>query len=377
MRAQGFRLLVLAVAEWAMLLARPTLGVGPEPVPTRIPLCAGLTIVGAVNEPRGDYESILRIESMDDRAVHTRLSTNVLIGNGVRHVNVSRTILKEDLSRSTLLVHWFTPSAPITIPGSTAFGASTAVLRSLKTTGAAELGLVDRGNSALPADRRVHPNVYDFQATYKLQRVGNAPVAVPVTVNGVKVDLPAIHARGTYMGDTAEFYFLDDESNPMRLKFQATPFGAATPDTEAQTVKITYRCSGPTTHTPALADTLERALVETGRVDVYDIYFDFNSDRIRDESAPTLSEIAEVLRRHPDWRLAIEGHTDGIGSETANLDLSKRRAGAVKDALVTGHRIDVGRLTTSGHGEARPRDRNDTLEGRARNRRVELVRAVP
>jgi outer membrane protein OmpA-like peptidoglycan-associated protein len=365
------RLLVAMAAGSALVLRCVTTGATAQAAP-QIPLCVGLTIVGAVNEPRGDYEPILRIESIDDRAVHTSFSVDVLVGAGVRHIKVARTVLKDDLSRAALLMHWFSPVAPITIPGSTAFGTSTAVLRSLKSTGAAELALVDRGNSAYSANRDVQPNVYDFQATYKLQRVGTAPAELPVVVNGVKVDLPVVHARGEHMGDKAEFYFLDDERNPLRLRFESTPFGSATPDTEAQVVKITYRCPAATPGDSV--DRLERSLAETGRVDVYDIYFDFNNDRIREESQQTLDEIAEVLRRHPEWNLAIEGHTDSIGSDADNLDLSKRRAASVKNALASHHGVRAGRLTAGGSGEARPKDRNDTLEGRARNRRVELVR---
>ena len=102
--------------------------------------------------------------------------------------------------------------------------------------------------------------------------------------------------------------------------------------------------------------------------------FDFNSDRIREQSEPTLREIAEVLRRHRGWQLAIEGHTDSIASDQFNLELSARRAAAVKAALTGRYGIAEGRLTTSGAGESRPEDLNDTPEGRARNRRVELVR---
>jgi outer membrane protein OmpA-like peptidoglycan-associated protein len=107
---------------------------------------------------------------------------------------------------------------------------------------------------------------------------------------------------------------------------------------------------------------------------VYDLFFDFNSDRIREESEPTLREIAEVLRRNPDWVLAVEGHTDDVASDGYNLDLSTRRAASVKGALGEQFGIAGARLTSTGLGESRPRDRNDTLEGRARNRRVELVR---
>jgi outer membrane protein OmpA-like peptidoglycan-associated protein len=192
-----------------------------------------------------------------------------------------------------------------------------------------------------------------------------------VTVNGALIDLPVIHARGDYMGDKVEFYFLDDESHPITLKSRLTSFGSRRP-TESQTVKIAHRC----TDTPAAArvSRLEEALRRTGRVDVYDLYFDFSSARIREESRPTLDEIAAVLRRHADWTLDIAGHTDSIGSDTANLDLSTRRAVSVKEALVRDYGIDTNRLSTRGYGEAQPKDRNDTAEGRARNRRVELVR---
>jgi outer membrane protein OmpA-like peptidoglycan-associated protein len=78
--------------------------------------------------------------------------------------------------------------------------------------------------------------------------------------------------------------------------------------------------------------------------------------------------------RHPDWKLSVEGHTDGIASDSYNLYLSRKRAAAVKTALVTRYGTAEGRLTTAGFGKTHPRDTNDTLAGRARNRRVELVR---
>jgi outer membrane protein OmpA-like peptidoglycan-associated protein len=78
--------------------------------------------------------------------------------------------------------------------------------------------------------------------------------------------------------------------------------------------------------------------------------------------------------RQADWRITIEGHTDNVGTDAYNQDLSTRRAAAVKDALVRDFKVPAGRLTTAGFGESRPRETNDTIAGRARNRRVELVR---
>jgi len=123
-----------------------------------------------------------------------------------------------------------------------------------------------------------------------------------------------------------------------------------------------------------MAEKIERDLAKHGRAVVYGIYFDFASDRIKPESQPVLAEIASVLRKNPTWSLSVEGHTDSIGGDAANLDLSKRRAAAVRQALAAQHKIDAKRLDTSGYGASRPKDNNATLEGRARNRRVELVK---
>ncbi len=155
-------------------------------------------------------------------------------------------------------------------------------------------------------------------------------------------------------------------------------------------VKIEYRCQVPSAagpggsgkgagQLPSGAGTgngggLEKALANQQKVDIYSIYFSFNSDALRAESTPTLKEIADILTRHPDWRLAVSGHTDGIGGDQYNLDLSKRRAAAVVQELVTRYHINADRLKSSGYGKSQPKDTNDTLEGRARNRRVELMR---
>lgn len=132
--------------------------------------------------------------------------------------------------------------------------------------------------------------------------------------------------------------------------------------------------SGNGTGSGNKAAELEKALQEGEKVDIYDIFFSFNSATLRPESDETLHIIADLLNKRPDWKLAIGGHTDSIASDSFNLDLSNRRAIAVKTALVERFKIADNRLSTQGYGEASPRDTNDTLEGRARNRRVELVR---
>ena len=109
-------------------------------------------------------------------------------------------------------------------------------------------------------------------------------------------------------------------------------------------------------------------------MDVYGIYFDFASDSLRAESEPVLREIATALNAHPDWKLTITGHTDSIGGAASNLELSRKRSARVRRALVEQFHVADARLTTSGYGAGQPKDVNSTVEGRARNRRVELVR---
>jgi OmpA-OmpF porin, OOP family len=116
------------------------------------------------------------------------------------------------------------------------------------------------------------------------------------------------------------------------------------------------------------------ALNESGRVATQGIYFDTGSDRIKPESAPTLKQIGDMLRQHGDLRLSIEGHTDNVGSGGANMQLSERRAAAVKTYLEREFGIDGGRLESVGRGASVPAASNDTQEGRQQNRRVELVR---
>jgi outer membrane protein OmpA-like peptidoglycan-associated protein len=123
--------------------------------------------------------------------------------------------------------------------------------------------------------------------------------------------------------------------------------------------------------TPKIAKTL----AVQKRVAVYGIYFDFASATLKPESALVLQEIASALRANPSWKIIIEGHTDNVGGEAYNLDLSRRRAISVKDALVTTYHIDAARLSTVGYGYSRPKASNDTPQGRALNRRVELVRS--
>lgn len=363
----------------------------------KIPLCTGLTIVTGISQLNGDYESIKTIESVTDREVRLRYSSERMVQDlmdnepKLQKSVIHRTVLKQDLANANLYQQQFYDQLPDPIPGTTAIGTSAAVLNKLKSGAEVEIGFFIAFSQPPSLDREVHPNVFDNQMIGTFKRVEAGPVMLPIIVNDVRVQLPTIHIMGDLVGDKTEFYFLDDPENPIALKWRygidsvaAEDVAAAkkagmklNPDLDSlQVIKISYRCGNQAAagETSAPASQLEKSLASTGKADVYDIYFTFNSDQIRDESEPRLKEIAEALNKHSDWKLSVEGHTDGVGSSNYNLDLSRRRAAAVKDALVKRYKIDPARLTTTGFGASRPRDTNETLEGRARNRRVELVR---
>lgn len=135
------------------------------------------------------------------------------------------------------------------------------------------------------------------------------------------------------------------------------------------------RCPGTPPNTPVNDDgcPIRGVSVESGAWRVQgEVLFDFNRAEIRADAQTVLDGLAAHLQRNPDLRLVIEGHTDSIGSEAYNLELSKKRADAAKAYLV-GKGVDAGRLWTTGAGMERPVAPNDTAAGRALNRRVEFI----
>jgi OOP family OmpA-OmpF porin len=115
-------------------------------------------------------------------------------------------------------------------------------------------------------------------------------------------------------------------------------------------------------------------LITEGKLVSYGIYFDVNKDIVKPESYGTLKEIAAVLNENPDVKVKIVGHTDSDGADASNMDLSKRRGEAVKNALVKDFGIDASRLESDGAGESQPIAKNDTSANKALNRRVEFTK---
>lgn len=378
---------------------------GTEAAVSTVPLAPGLTIITAVRHGNGDYESIKRIERVDGAGYALQYSADLPAAAGrdavtdmvgslfgkssrptedgprrARQVRTRRIVLGSDAQQARMYLQHFAESLPESVPGTTALGVSHAVLSELKSENAANLGMADAGpfggigtgvshmiesmsgelsgavdTSALEAMDRIEG---------RLERVSPAPESFSVLLNGKPATLKAIRARGAMGGQQVELVLLDDPINPLALAWRVGD------SAQLRVVRIQM----PTRTTSALAD-VEHQLAAAGRVAVYGILFDFDSAVLKPESEVVLEEIAGMLRRRPDWALSIEGHTDALGDDTFNLRLSERRAAAVRRALVEVHGIDARRLAVAGHGESRPTASNQTLEGRARNRRVELLRS--
>ena len=121
------------------------------------------------------------------------------------------------------------------------------------------------------------------------------------------------------------------------------------------------------------ADAMQKAILESGSVSIYGIYFDFDKATIKPESEKSLSEIAKLLTNNPSLKVFIVGHTDNKGSFDYNLNLSQKRAEAVVSKLTASYGIDGTRVIPKGVGMLAPKTSNSTEDGRAKNRRVELV----
>ena len=122
----------------------------------------------------------------------------------------------------------------------------------------------------------------------------------------------------------------------------------------------------------ANAGALKSGLAESGHAEIQGIFFDSNKSEIKPESQPALQEVVKLLQGSPPLRVWVVGHTDNIGTAEFNVTLSNARAVAVVKALVAAG-IDPARLTPHGDGPFAPLATNTTEEGRAKNRRVELV----
>jgi outer membrane protein OmpA-like peptidoglycan-associated protein len=124
---------------------------------------------------------------------------------------------------------------------------------------------------------------------------------------------------------------------------------------------------------PPTADAMKDKLDKDGHIALY-VNFDFAKATLKPDAAPVIAQIVALMKNNPDLKVEIDGHTDSIGGHDYNIKLSQDRAASVVAAVKAGG-IDAARLSSDGFGPDKPLASNDTDEGRAKNRRVELVKA--
>jgi outer membrane protein OmpA-like peptidoglycan-associated protein len=333
----------------------------------------GLTASAVIHDGI-DYEFFSMVKRVDAEgtsiAYHWTTPDTSAPGGRAETDAISRTSIADlDTARRVILV--YITGDPESFPGATRGHVSRSILRELKDKGEAAVvigGAKSSGSNPLAA---LFAGRKYYRGTLKRIEKGNVPVSV--LLDGQRTNLPAIHAKGTVSvgGDSGdvEFWLLDDPMYAMILKHNS--LGASSQVVRIDNPPAPAASAG---EQPDLANGLES---NRCRSELHGVYFNTGSATLLSESAPVLSGVAQLLKAHPDWHVLVEGHTDNIGAAPANLALSTRRAGAVRDALVSKLGVPASSIEAKGFGDARPVEDNATLEGRAHNRRVELSRRCP
>jgi outer membrane protein OmpA-like peptidoglycan-associated protein len=371
----------------------------------RIPLGTGATIVQTLSTPTAERESVHLVRLASDSGLHYEWRLEEVHENGDTLRQEFRYLEAwTDIDGAHRLRFFHDPEAPEAHPGYTMHALSRAAYRRMlegKRDSFQVMALdMPPGSGQLKALGIGGVRQVPVRWRGTIAPAGKGTVPFPVLLNGRRVQLRALHVRADLTARQGrfrpEFWVLADSSYPLILKW----IGAfREPGNVLQTTRIELPLApvpaegfvtgegallvgreglGPLRNargasTPSVAS-LERELSTACRVELPGIYFAFNSAHIAPGSERAIAAIADILARHPDWTATLEGHTDSIGSAAANKALSERRVAAVRARLIERHEVAAARLRVAGHGAARPREPNGTIEGRARNRRVELVR---
>jgi len=212
---------------------------------------------------------------------------------------------------------------------------------------------------------KIHVEGRKYEIAYYLKSGANKPGEVEIVRNYTN----AIQAiGGTVLGEkrgVAHMKVLKD-SNETWAKVFAGGAGAV-----YQLIIVEKK--GMAQQVIADAKTMASDIGSTGKIAIYGIYFDFDKADVKPESEPALKEIAKLLSENPQLKLYVVGHTDNVGGLDYNMKLSQQRAEAVVKELASKYKVDGSHLKALGVGPAAPVTSNKTEEGRAKNRRVELV----
>jgi outer membrane protein OmpA-like peptidoglycan-associated protein len=352
----------------------------PAPFPlqaaAKIPLQPGTVITTAWGLKNGDVENRISVDSITPTSFVEHTKTDEYrddYNHNWKTSDYTDTVCNTDLASANTYVTVTALHMPHLIHGVTRLRLSSKSFEEAKSSGQFDFVYFD-----------LFTRANDIKPTYEegiLKRVEPEDVSYPMIVNDQPVSLPVIHLAGIMKSvgkdptpkkdrsdhSEAEVYVVDDPLNPLVLLWKLKDPHFHDGKFRIEVVKIEYKVPHP-------INLVEKQLAEQKRAITYGIYFDFNKDTIKPESEPVLKQIVQAMTDHPDWKLTVNGHTDNIGGDAYNLDLSKRRAAAVKQTLIGRYHIAPDRLSANGYGESGPIDTNDTLEGRARNRRVELTR---
>lgn len=227
-------------------------------------------------------------------------------------------------------------------------------------------GLADGLMSIIPAGGP-SPMASAFTAANDDLKASQGKIAMVVVTDGKdmgKETMPAAKALAAAYGDRLCIHTVlvgDDETGRNLLKNISDTSGCGLAITADELV------TGP-----AMADFVAAVLLEKADSWIFnDIKFESDKAVLIPSSIPTLEKIVEILKNQPNLAVEIQGHTDSTASAAHNIDLSKRRATTVMRYL-RAHGIDARRLTAKGYGEGQPIDTNETEQGKANNRRVEL-----
>jgi outer membrane protein OmpA-like peptidoglycan-associated protein len=357
--------------QLAAALAMLCLIAGPasaqHPVPS-IPLAPSLTLVQTLREGAVERESVVRLADVSPAGVRYEWSFLEVSARGdTSRGSHGRFVRTADLDTAPRWHQIYDRGDTLEHPGYTAFTVSRAVFDRLASAGSSPFSLLGLAESSVGGLASLGlgggPALVRWRGT--LTRVGSGPLPFPLLVDGKRVNVPALHLEGkfTARGEswTPQLWVLAERDHPLILELA-----------DSRRVFQTVRADlGGAAAGEARA--LEGALARSCRVEVPGIYFESASAVFDPASNETIAALARMLARHADWTVTIEGHTDSIGTSTVNAALSERRANAVR-ARLTSQGVAPSRLRAIGYGQTRPRESNATIEGRARNRRVELLR---
>jgi outer membrane protein OmpA-like peptidoglycan-associated protein len=367
------------VTLWAAMLTAVTGGTSrAQDTPPRLPQVAGLVLGSVLHSPLGEREDLLEIKSADATGVHYAWHERTVTSDGDTTDGFRRRFVSaNDLAGAPRFDDVFGKEEQVR-PGFTAVTLSSAVYRQLHDGGTARYSvmLIPREARA-PSTSSVPVLDALFAAsrvryTGTLARVSSAPESFPLLVNGGRAALPALHLEGDLAHGLRraewDLWVLADSTHPLLLKsvLEGDVFQVVRADLpDSQPPRRDARLEGRM---------IEEQLVKHCRIELPGVYFAFGTAAIDPISDRALAVLARSLAPHPDWKVTVEGHTDSVGTAAANQSLSRRRAEAVRARLAEQHGLDTKAWRAIGYGATRPRESNATIEGRARNRRVELVR---